>query len=203
MRYCPDCGKNVEDNAKFCTYCGKRLNNDSEGTTYIYKNNNTRPIENHTYTENFTTTTSSSQNNKKKQAIIFAIIVGFILVVVLFSIFALRPILNYFYNSSDPNNYPNAYYVDEYVVIEDTPVMNYNQITGYCKNINNKNISYIMIKFSLCNNQGNIVDSAYAFSSYIGKNQTWEFSASLLTTLYFGHDITSFKISDVTVILDY
>ena len=60
--FCPNCGKQIPDNANFCEFCGARLNNNNNLA------NNENDIYNHSYYKN---NYKKQPNTKKKQEFSF------------------------------------------------------------------------------------------------------------------------------------
>ena len=75
--FCPNCGKQIPDNANFCEFCGARLNNNNNLA------NNENNIYNHSYYKN---DYKKQPNNKKKQEFSFgeSFLKGVLTMVVIF-----------------------------------------------------------------------------------------------------------------------
>lgn len=72
--FCPKCGNDLAQNAKFCTKCGNNINNDSQqldqNTQYTQPNSGQSYISNQTPNQ----TNNTSKNNKTVPIIIITIL---------------------------------------------------------------------------------------------------------------------------------
>jgi hypothetical protein len=209
VRFCQYCGKDIDESVRFCPNCGKAVGVNNTNTAEV---NNTRRVEvnnsserryydNRTNNSNLSSSAPSTYQHKpfskkkwneyslaekQKVFIIFGFIFAVILTVVLVTYFT--------YSSNKENNeqYADSYYYEDGIVIENNPIFNvsYNsflgwqsQISGKCKNVSGQDISYINIKFGFYNELGNLIDTTWCYSTYLGKGETWEFASTMYTDI--------------------
>lgn len=68
-----------------------------------------------------------------------------------------------------------------------------NQIVGVVKNNTNKDYDYLQISFTLYDEMGNVVDTAFANINNIKSGGTWKFEA-----MYFDNTVTSWELDEIT-----
>lgn len=68
-----------------------------------------------------------------------------------------------------------------------------NQIVGVVKNNTNKDYDYLQISFTLYDEMGNVVDTAFANINNIKSGGTWRFEA-----MYFDNTVTSWELDEIT-----
>ena len=91
---------------------------------------------------------------------------------------------------------PEQEYEEDFVFIEGPTVQAgdfSNYIVGIVKNNTNKDYDYLQISFTLYDEQGNVIDTAFTNANNIKAGGTWKFEA-----MFFEENVASWELDEIT-----